>query len=73
MATQGVMNKDHALEALLLVNQVFKNQPAFLRETQSIAALDAISRLVSQEAHQGKHPLSPGAWGLFLEYIPQRS
>jgi len=69
MATQGVMNKDHALEALLLVNQVFKNQSAFLRETQSIAALNALSKLISQEAHQGKHPLSPGAWGLFLEYI----
>ena len=69
MVTQGVMNKDHALEALLLVNQVFKNQPALLRETQSASALDAISRLVSLEAHQGKHPLSPGDWGLFLEYI----
>jgi hypothetical protein len=51
------------------VNQVFKNDVAFLRTTQSSAALDAIGRLVSEEARQGKQPLGPGAWGLFLEFI----
>lgn len=69
MVAQGVMNKDHALESLLLVHQVFKNDAAFLRDTQSTSALEAIGRLVSEEARRGKQPLSPGAWGLFLEYI----
>ncbi len=69
MVAQGVMNKDHALESLLLVNHVFKNDAAFLRDTQSTAALDAIGHLISEEARRGKQPLSPGAWGLFLEFI----
>lgn len=69
MVAQGVMTKDHALESLLLVNHIFKNHAAFLRDTQSTAALDAIGRLISEEARRGKQPLGPGAWGLFLEHI----
>ena len=69
MVAQGVMNKDHAMETLLLVNSSFKNDPSFLRETQSIEALHAIGRLVSEEARHGKQPLGPGAWGKFLEFI----
>jgi hypothetical protein len=69
MLAQGVMNKEHALECLLLVNQVFKNDADFLQDTKSCAALDAISRLVSEEARRGKRPLGPAAWGLFLEFI----
>jgi len=72
MVARGVMTRDHALECLLLVNQVFKNDVAFLRTTQSSAALDAIGRLVSEEARQGKQPLGPGAWGLFLEFIASK-
>jgi hypothetical protein len=66
---QGVMNKDHAMEALLLVNHIFKNDAVFLHETQSSAALDAIGRLVSEQARRGKNPLGPRAWGLFLEFV----
>jgi hypothetical protein len=69
MVARGVMNKDHAIESLLLMHHVFKNEAAFLRDTQSTAALDAIGRFVSEEARRGKQPLSPGAWGLFLEFI----
>jgi hypothetical protein len=72
MVTRGVMNKDHAIESLLLVNHVFKSDTAFLRDTQSTAVLDAIGRLVSEEARRGKQPLSPGAWGLFLEFIASK-
>lgn len=72
MVERGVMNKDHALEALLLVNQIFKTDEAFLRDTQSSTALDAIGRLVSEEARRGKQPLSPGPWGLFLEFIASK-
>jgi len=69
MVARGMMNKEHAMESLLLVNQTFKNDAAFLRDTHSSAALEAIGRLVSDEARRGKQPLAPGAWGLFLEFI----
>lgn len=72
IVTQGVMTKDHSLESLLLVNRVFKDDPAFLRDTQSTAALAAIGKLVSEESRRGKQPLGPGSWGLFLEYIVSR-
>ena len=69
VVAQGVMNKDNAMETLLLVNSSFQNDTSFLRETQSIGALDAIGRLVSEEARRGKQPLGPGAWGKFLEFV----
>jgi hypothetical protein len=67
VVTLGVMNKD--IEALLLVNQAFKDDDAFLHDTQSREALHTLALLVSAEAHRGKDPLSPGAWGRFLEHI----
>ncbi len=73
IVSRGVMNKDNAIESLLLVNRAFKADAAFLRDTESTVALDAIGRLVSEEARHGKHPLSPGAWGLFLEFIVSKS
>ena len=69
MVARGIMNKEHAMESLLLVNHTFENDTAFLRDTHSSAALEAIGRLVSDEARRGKQPLAPGAWGLFLEFI----
>jgi hypothetical protein len=71
MTARGVMNKDHALAALLLVNRAFASDAAFLRETKSVEALRALALLVSAEADRGKTPLSPGGWGHFLEYIIQ--
>lgn len=65
----GVMNKDKALEALLLVNRTFEKDEAFLKETQTKDALHALGVLVSEEARRGKMPLSPCEWGRFLEYI----
>ena len=70
--TQGVMNKDHAIEALLIVNREFKKDADFLAETKSKEALEQIGRLVSAEAQHGKNPLSPGNWGKFLEYVRAR-
>jgi hypothetical protein len=64
---RGVMNKDDAVEALLLVTEVFKNDPEFLLKTRSAEALDTLLRLVSEEFRHGKLPLSPGPWGLALE------
>ena len=67
--SRGVMNKDKAIEALLLVNRVFQDDAEFLRETQSTDALQAIGLLVSEESRRGKAPLSPGEWGKFLEWV----
>ncbi len=68
IAARGVMNKDKAIEALLLVNEVFHDDADFLRATQSRAALEVIVRLVSAEARRGKAPLSPGEMGRFLAF-----
>lgn len=69
LVNRGVMNKEKALEALLLVAEVFAGDPAFLRETSSEPALRSLSLLVSAEARRGKPPLAPGPWGRFLEQI----
>ena len=73
IVAQGVMNKDKAIETLLVVNQVFKDDAEFLRDTQSGEALRTVALLVSAEAHRGKAPLSPGEWGNFLEHIANDS
>lgn len=67
--TRGVMNKDKAMEALLLVSRVFAQDAEILRATQSSDALRAIGVLVSEEARRGRVPLGPGEWGQFLESI----
>lgn len=69
MASRGVMNKAHAMEALLLTRSAFGNDPAFMRETKTGDALRSLALLVSAEAHHGKSPLAPGPWGKFLEHI----
>ena len=71
MVTQGIMNKDHATEALLLVRSVFAKDESLLHDTKSADALQALALLISDEAHHGKSPLSPGGWGLFLEFVRQ--
>jgi len=72
MVNHGVMTKDHAMDALLLVHHAFRNDRQFLRGTHSSEALKALGRLVSAEARRGGQPLGPGAWGLFLEFILRR-
>jgi uncharacterized protein YyaL (SSP411 family) len=67
--SQGAPNKDKAMEALLLVNRVFADDPDFLSESLSLDALDALGRLVSSEALRGKNPLGPREWGAFLEWV----
>ena len=69
MVGKGVMTKDHAMETLLMVQKAFRQDAVFLRDTQTTAALDTIGRLVSAESAQGRQPLAPAAWGLFLESI----
>lgn len=73
---RGVMNKDAAMETLLLVHALFADEPGFLAATRSTAALDTLARLVSAEALRGRAPLGPRAWGQFLAHarsrVPQR-
>ena len=69
MVSKGVMTKEHAMESLLMVRKEFREDAAFLRDTHTTAALGAIGRLVSAEASNGRPPLAPAAWGLFLEAI----
>jgi hypothetical protein len=67
IVTQGVMNKDKAIEALLLVNRWFQQDKAWLRETVTTDALDAVGKLASEQSRRGQSPLGPREWGLFLE------
>jgi hypothetical protein len=65
----GAPNKDMAMETLLLVNRAFASDGAFLRDTLSADALDALAKLVSGQARAGGSPLGPKQWGQFLEYV----
>lgn len=69
----GAPNKDHAMEVLVFVNRSFCDDKEFLRETFSAEALDALARLVSEQARKGNAPLSPRPLGMFLEYITWKS
>ncbi len=71
-AGPGAANKDKAMEALLIVHRVFAADAAFLRETQSDVALEALGRLVSDQARRGQAPLGPRGWGQFLAYAAAR-
>jgi hypothetical protein len=72
-ATRGVMNKDKAMEALLLIFDLFVDDPTFLETTQTRTALQVLGALVSEENRRGKLPLGPRAWGLFLAHAATRS
>ncbi len=69
----GTANKDKAMEALLFVNRAFASDTAFLRESHSAAALDALGQLISDQYRRGTAPLGPREWGLFLEFVVWRA
>jgi hypothetical protein len=66
---RGAPNKDKAMETLLIVNRFLSQEPDFLRDTQSAEALEALGKLVSEEARRGRAPLDPRGWGEFLEFV----
>ena len=66
---RGAANKDKAMEALVIVNRAFADDAAFLRESRSAEALDALGQLVSEQFRRGTAPLGPREWGLFLNYV----
>ena len=65
----GAANKDKAMEALVIVNRLFAGDAAFLRDSRSAEALDALGQLVSEQFRRGTAPLGPREWGLFLDYV----
>ena len=69
----GAANKDKAMEALLIVNRLFADDAAFLRESRSAEALDALGQLVSEQFRRGTAPLGPREWGLFLNYVVEKA
>lgn len=69
----GAANKDKAMEALLIVNRLFAGDAAFLRDSRSAEALDALGQLVSEQFRRGTAPLGPREWGLFLDYVVWRA
>lgn len=73
IVTQGVMNKDKAIESLLLVSRWFSEDKKMLRESLTTDALDVLGRLVSEQSRRSQSPLSPREWGLFLEAAKQQS
>ena len=69
IVARGVMNKEKAMEALLIVASALGDEPALRLETKSDQALQSLALLVSAEARRGRPPLAPGPWGSFLGYI----
>jgi hypothetical protein len=65
---QGASNKDKACEALILVHRVFAGEKGFLDESLSKDTLEALGRLVAEQARRGASPMGPREWAMFLEY-----
>lgn len=60
--TQGIMTKDKAIEALLLIDRRFDHDPVFLAETQCTQALNLVCDYASEQARSGRLPLGPRGW-----------
>ncbi|MBA4065623.1 MAG: hypothetical protein C0501_18290 [Isosphaera sp.] len=69
ITAKGATTKDKAVEALVLVERAFADDPGFLRDTGTPDAFDALVRLVSAEYRGGRAPLGPREWGLVLERV----
>lgn len=66
--TQGISNKDSALEGMLAVVRLPKSDETQLRATQTREAIAVVERQITAEYRTGKLPLSPAVWGLFIEW-----
>lgn len=75
ITTQGVMTLDKALECLLLVHRLFpeggSGNAAWLRETRTTAALDALLRFTSAKSRRVEFPAGPRALGEMLALVSQ--
>lgn len=68
----GAANKDHALQALLLVHAGWRTRPEFVGRTGTDTALAALERLAAQHWRRGRDPLGPHAAGLLLAHVVRR-
>ncbi len=71
--SRGAPNKDKAMETLLLVSRGLADEPEFLRAAFVPEALEALGKLVSEQARAGGHPLGFREWGSFLEAAARQS
>lgn len=71
--SRGAPNKDKAMETLLLVNRALADEPELLRAALVSQALEALGKLVSEQARAGGYPLGFREWGLFLEEAARRA
>lgn len=71
-AGPGAANKDHALQALLMVESSWRTQPGFLARTGTVPALAALERLAARQWRDGRDPLGPQAAGLLLAHVLRR-
>ena len=69
----GATNKDKAMETLLMVREMYRDDPAFLEASLTPQALDALERLVIVALRTGHDPLSPRGYGRYLAYAVDRS
>ncbi|WP_145271386.1 hypothetical protein [Tautonia plasticadhaerens] len=63
------MNKDSAVEALLLVNRLPPPTRDVLGDCGTDEALAVLARLISSESRAGRMSLSPGVAGRFFEAV----
>jgi hypothetical protein len=65
-AGPGAANKDHALQALRIVEALGRHDRSLVEDTGSRDALDALRRLSAAQWRAGRAPLGPRAFGELL-------
>lgn len=69
---RGICNKSSAFEALLLLKMSPGIRPEEIAGCFVEEAFGALERLVVAEVREGKAPVGPLEWGLYLEYLSQK-
>jgi hypothetical protein len=69
----GAANKDKAMETLLMVREIYRDDQEFLDASLTPQALDALERLVIVALRTGQDPLSPRGYGRYLAYTVDRA
>ncbi len=69
----GAANKDKAMETLLMVRTLYRDDPEFLDASLTPQAFDALERLVIVALRAGQDPLGPRAYGQYLAHAADRA
>ncbi len=69
----GAANKDKAMETLLMVQGLYRDDPEFLDASLTPQAFDALERLVIVALRAGQDPLSPRGYGRYLAHAVDRA